>query len=250
MFSYDDHARMVHDGLAGADYSYNALGLLRKVERADSIVANYCYLADGTKAVAEREDGSGLVYRGSLTYRKDSTGVLTLESAPSPTGRITPSGMRYHVTDHLGSVRAVIDGQSGALLETSNYAEYGTRSTAATNAWPTATDSAGETLRDHFSGKEDQAPDFNLSITDFGARSYSPSLRRWLTPDPLSEKYYDVSPYVYCAGDPVNLVDPDGTTITISATLEDGTNTRHRIYVTCSFSWTAASGRSRRSKYF
>ncbi len=33
---------------------------------------------------------------------------------------------------------------------------------------------------------------------------------RWLTPDPKSEDYYGVSPYSYCAGDPVNFVDPDG----------------------------------------
>ncbi len=42
------------------------------------------------------------------------------------------------------------------------------------------------------------------------ARQYSPSLRRWLVPDPLSEKYYDVSPYVYCNDNPVNMVDVDG----------------------------------------
>jgi hypothetical protein len=28
--------------------------------------------------------------------------------------------------------------------------------------------------------------------------------------DPLAEKYYHLSPYAYCAGDPANLVDPDG----------------------------------------
>ena len=33
---------------------------------------------------------------------------------------------------------------------------------------------------------------------------------RWSTPDPLSEKYYAISPYAYCAGNPVNLVDPNG----------------------------------------
>ncbi len=33
---------------------------------------------------------------------------------------------------------------------------------------------------------------------------------RWLTPDPKSEDYYGVSPYSYCAGDPVNFVDQDG----------------------------------------
>ena len=31
--------------------------------------------------------------------------------------------------------------------------------------------------------------------------------------DPLCEKYYYVSPYAYCAGDPVNAIDPDGDTI-------------------------------------
>ena len=54
-----------------------------------------------------------------------------------------------------------------------------------------------------------------MPYTDFGARHYSPALRRWLTPDPLSEKYYTSSPYAYCAGDPINLVDPDGNKILI-----------------------------------
>ena len=70
----------------------------------------------------------------------------------------------------------------------------------------------GVTLRDGFTGKEDQAPDFGLAYADFGARQYSPALRRWLVPDPLSEKYYGISPYAYCSGDPVNRVDPDGKT--------------------------------------
>ena len=29
-------------------------------------------------------------------------------------------------------------------------------------------------------------------------------------PAPLAEKYYHISPYAYCAGDPVNRIDPDG----------------------------------------
>ena len=28
--------------------------------------------------------------------------------------------------------------------------------------------------------------------------------------DPMAEKYYSISPYAYCGGDPVNLVDPEG----------------------------------------
>ena len=68
----------------------------------------------------------------------------------------------------------------------------------------------GLTLRDGYTGKEAQNPDFSTGYTDFGARQYSPALRRWMTPEPLSEKYYGISPYAFCNNNPVNLVDPDG----------------------------------------
>ena len=31
-----------------------------------------------------------------------------------------------------------------------------------------------------------------------------------MTPDPLSEKYYSISPYAFCNNNPVSFVDPDG----------------------------------------
>ena len=109
------------------------------------------------KAGALNDGGAGLVYRGSLVFRRDSLGMLSFESALIAAGRITAGGVRYHVTDHLGSVRAVVDGTTGNLLEASDYEAYGLRSDVA-----------------------------NL-------------------PSGLS-----VSPYAYCAGDPVNMVDVDG----------------------------------------
>ena len=45
---------------------------------------------------------------------------------------------------------------------------------------------------------------------DFGARHYDPHLGTWMAPDPMAEKYPGMSPFVYCAGDPVNVVDPEG----------------------------------------
>lgn len=36
---------------------------------------------------------------------------------------------------------------------------------------------------------------------------------RWLSPDPLSEKYYSVSPYTFSANNPVLFVDPNGAEI-------------------------------------
>ena len=49
-----------------------------------------------------------------------------------------------------------------------------------------------------------------LDWYDYGARNYEPVLSRFTTPDPLAEKYYSISPYAYCAGNPVMFVDPDG----------------------------------------
>lgn len=34
--------------------------------------------------------------------------------------------------------------------------------------------------------------------------------------DPLCEKYYNISPYAYCAGNPVMIVDPDGRHLEVS----------------------------------
>lgn len=45
----------------------------------------------------------------------------------------------------------------------------------------------------------------------FGARYMDHELMTmWLSVDPLADKYPSMSPYNYCAGNPVKLVDPDG----------------------------------------
>ncbi|MFR8632528.1 MAG: RHS repeat-associated core domain-containing protein, partial [Barnesiella intestinihominis] len=48
---------------------------------------------------------------------------------------------------------------------------------------------------------------------DFDARMYYPALCRFMTMDPLCEKYYSISPYAYCNNNPVKYVDPDGRDI-------------------------------------
>ena len=80
--------------------------------RNDTIVANYSYLADGTKLSAVNADDCGFAYRGSFTYRADAGGDRVFESTPFGGGRIVgtvddETEVRYFLTDHLGSVRVV-----------------------------------------------------------------------------------------------------------------------------------------------
>ena len=61
-----------------------------------------------------------------------------------------------------------------------------------------------------FSAKE-RDPETGLSY--FGSRYYSSDLSIWLSVDPMAAKYASLSPYVYCADNPVKLVDPNGDSI-------------------------------------
>ena len=66
----------------------------------------------------------------------------------------------------------------------------------------------------HFSGKESQSfLNASIPLLDFGARMYNPAIARWTAADPLSEKYYGISPYVYCLNNPTNSFDPDGKAV-------------------------------------
>ncbi|MBO4503930.1 MAG: hypothetical protein J5730_03855 [Bacteroidales bacterium] len=61
-------------------------------------------------------------------------------------------------------------------------------------------------------------------IRRFGARYYSSDLSIWLSVDPMASKYPSLSPYVYCADNPVKLVDPNGEEIEVTAN-DDGSYT-------------------------
>ena len=52
--------------------------------------------------------------------------------------------------------------------------------------------------------------DSETGLRYFGSRYSSSDLSIWLSVDPQASKYPSLSPYVYCADNPVRVVDPDG----------------------------------------
>jgi len=67
-----------------------------------------------------------------------------------------------------------------------------------------------------FNGKEkDDDINGEGNSYDFGARIYDPRLGRWMSVDPLQQKYADLSPYNFTGNNPIVFIDPSGKTIVI-----------------------------------
>ena len=245
-YTHDANGNMTHEGLSGLDIDYNDRNLTSRISSGGATLAEYEYLADGTKLRALDGGGNGYQYRGSLIYTQTAgqTGspAITLDCAVTSAGRIVretsaAGTVSYrpliHLRDHLGSVRSVIDGDTGTVVETSDYYPFGKRiqvtapvsepvggsqhasePAVAPVAPATSVASTSSPNLWHFSGKEDQSfLNAGIPLLDFGARMYNPAIARWTAADPLSEKYYGISPYAYCLGNPISIIDPNGMDI-------------------------------------
>ena len=137
-----------------------------------------------------------------------------MESVPFSAGRIekTTSGydISYHMTDQVGSVRAVVNA-GGEVLQQSDYYAFGLRHAS--------TDFATNDNRYQLTGKESQK-DFGFNYLDFHARQYDPTGILFTSQDPLQDKYMSIGSYNYCANNPIRFIDPDGKTIVDPATRE------------------------------
>jgi len=105
----------------------------------------------------------------------------------------------YH-PDHLGSSSFISDA-SGEPSQHMEYLPFGELFIEERNSWNTPY---------KFSAKE---LDDETGYSYFGARYYDPNISIWLSVDPESDKYPDLSPYLYCAGNPIIFKDPDGNYI-------------------------------------
>ena len=195
------------DGTGGVTRSYGILGNPYQTKTGSTVNAQYTYTSDGTRVKAVNGSGTGYVYRGSFVYSTTGSSEV-LESVGFGGGRIEKNGtgyeVAYHITDHLGSVRSIV--KSGTIVEQNDYYPYGSRH--ANSALTVQTSPAPNRWR--FSGKEDLSAALGDPVLDFGARMYSSTGAMWQTQDPLAEKYYGVSQYVYCVSNPLLFIDTNG----------------------------------------
>ena len=111
---------------------------------------------------------------------------------------------------HLGNNDEVVDAK-GVVQQVTNYYPFGAPYADAT----AVKDADFQPYK--YNGKELDLM-HGLNTYDYGARQHDPILARWDRMDPLSEKYYNVSPYVYCMNNPIKFIDPDGRKVWVFAT--------------------------------
>ena len=115
-----------------------------------------------------------------------------------PTDTTNTEDIFFYHSDHLGSTSYITD-KDANITQFDAYLPY------------------GELLVDEHSSSEDMPYKFNGKELDeetglyyYGARYMDPVTSLWYGIDPLTEKYASVSGYVYCIGNPIKFIDPDG----------------------------------------
>ena len=138
-------------------------------------------------------------YCGAYTYRNGA-----IERILMGNGFMQDSAYYVQVKDYQGNVRAVLD-QNHNVVERNDYYPYGGLINASDTQLQPYKYSSKELDREN-----------GLDLYDSQARWYDPMLPQTTTQDPLAEKYFSISPYTWCAGNPVRFIDPSGKTFIIN----------------------------------
>ena len=218
-YTYDANGNMTQDLNKGIQsIEYNVLNLpvavnfkLRDdqtgLEEKKSI--EYFYDSDGGKRAVLYTDGETSTddnplcysYTDNRTFEDGELGQI-LFNGGYVTFKDGKPQYHFYLQDHLGNNRIVADSR-GNIEQINTYYPFGAL------IQDGFSEDITSTQRYKYNGKELDRM-FGIDSYDYGARMYDPCMIRWRSLDPLCEKYYSISPYAYCANDPINAIDKGG----------------------------------------
>jgi RHS repeat-associated protein len=239
-FKYDGYGNMTVDKNKKIDViKYNHLHLPTEIDFGKSGIISYIYNALGVKVakqVQAPEIHDQTDYLSGFQYKNDQ-----LQFFPTAEGyvKVTDGGKFnyvYNYTDHLGNIRVSYtlnpaDGQL-KILEENHYYPFGLKHNNynvdkadfdkdETGFFAVLKPVERSEFQYKYNGKEFQ-DEFGLNVYDYGGRTYAPDAPRFWQIYPKSEKYYNISPYVYVANNPIIFIDPDGKEIIVANKKDQG----------------------------
>ena len=238
-YTYDRNGNMTSDlNRKVSLISYNRQNRPARMRHAGG-TETFTYLPDGTKrgrtVLGKDRSLSRTEYRGNLVCADDTLKYILFDGGLIAMDGASPEYL-FFLRDHLGSVR-VVARPDGKAVQVNHYYPYGMAFAGGgmsgnagahpveggvsvaggsleiggeTGGMELARPGASQPYR--FLGNELYTSN-SLGLYDFSARMYDPALGRFLSVDPMAEGYRHLSPYAYCAGNPVVYVDKDGQVI-------------------------------------
>ena len=239
-YTYDRNGNMTSDlNRRISSVSYNRQNRPVRIKHSGG-TETFTYLPDGTKrertALGKDWSLSRTEYRGNLVCADDSLKYILFDGGLIAMDGSSPEYL-FFLRDHLGSVR-VVARSDGKVVQVNHYYPYGMayasgRMSGNAEAHPVTGEGGnvidgdleigggtggmelarpGASQPYRFLGNELYTSN-SLGLYDFSARMYDPTLGRFLSVDPMAEGYRHLSPYAYCAGNPVVYADKDGQVI-------------------------------------
>jgi RHS repeat-associated protein len=218
--------------IAGSDtitFTYDAAGN-RISKRANGVFTWYVRDAQGN-VLSVYTQGNSAVNGGTLTqseahlYGSSRLGLLNLSLnctslSLSDSGSLVRGNKLFELTNHLGNVletisdkklqhtsdNSTVDYYFADVINANDYYSFGMQMPGRAYA----TGSASQ-YRYGFNGKEnDNEVKGNGDQIDYGMRTYDPRVGKFLSVDPLANKYPQLTPYQYANDNPIMNVDLDG----------------------------------------
>jgi RHS repeat-associated protein len=205
-YGYDDNGNMKSNTLKGMTVTYNIFNKPQLVDFGNGNKIEYIYDASGNKLQQKVYNTGSLTtttdYAGSIIYKNSGFySILTGE------GRVTkPTAnyiYEYHIKDHLGNTRVAFEATTTGLnvVQQVDYYSFGLKFASSNYL--------GNDNKYLYNGKELQ-DDLGLGWYDYGFRFYDPQICRFVSVDPLANKYSYKSPFDYAENNPILSLDLDG----------------------------------------
>ncbi len=159
-----------------------------------------------------------LIKDGAPSRIQHDEGYILLHSHSDPV-------FYYYLNDHLGNVRSVIieNNNQPIVTQTNDYYPFGMV------YQPQAMQEPEHRNKHLYNSKEEQ--EIPGKWLDYGRRFYDPAGVFFTTQDPLAEDYYPLSPYSYCAGNPIACRDENGEWINFVVGAVVGAATDYAVQV-------------------